>query len=52
MHKWEQLFSPKSSGIFRREPENSAARACIDYKSLSNSMQLYRYGQGFVIDAG
>jgi hypothetical protein len=54
--QWEQtvfkLFSPKSSGIFRRQPENSAARACIDHKSLSNSMQPHRYSQGFVIDVG
>jgi hypothetical protein len=32
--------SSKSEGGFRRQPENSAARACIDHKSLDISTQL------------
>src|SRR6516225_12144427 len=30
--------SSKSEGGFRRQPENSPARACIQHKSLWNSM--------------
>jgi len=32
--------SSKSEGGFRRQPDNSAARACIGHKSLDNSTQL------------
>jgi len=44
--------TPKSEGAFRRQPENSAAIACIQHKSLINSTQLRGYSEGFVINAG
>ena len=31
---------PETGAGFRRQPENSAARACIDHKSLDISTQL------------
>src|SRR5438132_14300017 len=29
------FFSANSSGVFRRQPENSAARACVHHQSLA-----------------
>jgi len=55
MHKSSELFLNilrKSSGIFRRQLENSGAIACIQHKSLPNSTQLRGYNEGFVINAG
>ena len=44
--------SSKSEGGFRRQPDNSAAIACIQHKSLPNPTQLHGYNEGFVINAG